>query len=114
VTNATSPRRREYPVFALTCVSGPVTLGLPQLAPTDIRGAGLTLSFGKAVAVMAKALFGHVVAPAELRVVEENAILRAKVRRLELELLDLRAQRDAAIAHELLSMAGDNAEPALA
>ena len=28
---------------------------------------------------MAKALFGHVVAPAELRVVEENAVLRAKV-----------------------------------
>ena len=52
---------------------------------------------------MAKALFGHVVAPAELRVAEENAILRAKVRRLEQELAELRAQRDAAIAHELLS-----------
>jgi hypothetical protein len=63
---------------------------------------------------MAKALFGHVVAPAELRVAEENAILRAKVRRLEQELAELRAQRDAAIAHELLSMAGDSAEPALA
>lgn len=98
----------------MTCVSGPVTLGIPQLAPTDIRGAGLTLSLGKAVAVMAKALFGHVVAPAELRVVEENAVLRAKVRRLEQELLELRAQREAAIARELLSMAGDNAEPALA
>ena len=98
----------------MTCVSGPVTLGIPQLAPTDLRGAGLTLSLGKAVAVMAKALFGHVVAPAELRVAEENAILRAKVRRLEQELRELRAQRDAAIAHELLSMAGDNAEPALA
>ncbi|MGY1915760.1 hypothetical protein ABC795_12955 [Blastococcus sp. HT6-30] len=63
---------------------------------------------------MAKALFGSIVTPAELRVVEENAVLRAKVRRLELELAELRAQRDAAIAHELLSMAGDNAEPALA
>ncbi len=42
--NATSPRHSEEAVFALTCVSGPVTLGLPQLAPTDIRGAGLTLS----------------------------------------------------------------------
>lgn len=67
---------------------------------------------------MAKALFGHVVAPAELRVVEENAVLRAKVRRLERELEELRAQRDAdrdaAIAHELLTLAGDNAEPALA
>ena len=63
---------------------------------------------------MAKALFGHVVAPAELRVAEENAILRAKVRRLEQELAALRAQRDAAIAHELFSMAGENAEPALA
>ena len=62
---------------------------------------------------MAKALFGHVVAPAELRVAEENAVLRAKVRRLERELEDLRAQRDAAIAHELLSLAGDSAEPAL-
>ena len=95
-------------------MSGPVTLGIPQLAPTDIRGAGLTLSLGKAASVMAKALFGHVVAPAELRVLEENAVLRAKVRRLEQELRELRAQRDAAIAHELLSMAGDNAEPALA
>jgi hypothetical protein len=36
------------------------------------------------------------------------------VRRLEAELDELRAQRDAAIAHELLSMAGDTAEPALA
>jgi uncharacterized membrane protein YgcG len=98
----------------LTCVSGPVTLGIPQLAPTDIRGAEHFLSLGKAVAVMAKALFGHVVAPAELRVAEENAVLRAKVRRLEQELEELRAQRDAVIAHELLSMAGDNAEPALA
>ena len=87
---------------------------MPQLAPTGIRGAGLTSSLGKAVAVMAKALFGHVVAPAELRMVEENAILRTKVRRLEQELAELRTQRDAAIAHELLSMAGDNAEPALA
>ncbi len=63
---------------------------------------------------MAKALFGHVVAPAELRVAEENAALRARVRRLEAELAELRAQRDAAIAHELLSMTGDSAEPALA
>ena len=63
---------------------------------------------------MAKALFGHLVPPAELRVVEENAVLRARVRRLEQELQDLRSQREAAIAHELLSLAGDNAEPALA
>jgi len=63
---------------------------------------------------MAKALFGHVVAPAELRVVEENAVLRAKVRRLEQELEELRAQRDAAIAHELLSLAQGDAQPALA
>ena len=63
---------------------------------------------------MAKALFGHLVPPAELRVVEENAVLRARVRRLEQELQELRAQRDAAIAHELLSLAGDTAEPALA
>src|SRR4051794_41890200 len=68
----------------------------------------------RAATTMAKALFGHVVAPAELRVAEENAVLRAKVRRLEQELRELRSQRDAAIAHELLSMAGDNAEPALA
>ena len=51
---------------------------------------------------MAKALFGHVVAPAELRVAEENAVLRAKVRRLEQELTQLRAERDAVIARELL------------
>jgi hypothetical protein len=63
---------------------------------------------------MAKALFGHLVAPTELRVVEENALLRAKVRKLERELDELRAQRDAAIAHELLSLAQDSAEPALA
>ncbi len=63
---------------------------------------------------MAKALFGHVVAPADLRILEENAILRAKVRRLQEELEELRAQRDAAIAHELLSMTGDNATPAMA
>ena len=62
---------------------------------------------------MAKALFGHLVAPAELRVAEENAAQRAKVNRLEQELQELRAQRDAAIAHELLSLA-DDAQPALA
>ncbi len=63
---------------------------------------------------MAKALFGHLVAPAELRVAEENAVLRARVRRLEQEVARLRAERDAHIASELLSMAGDSAEPALA
>jgi hypothetical protein len=63
---------------------------------------------------MAKALFGHVVAPTELRVAEENAVLRARVRRLEQELQQLRAERDAAIAHELLSLTQDKAEPALA
>jgi uncharacterized membrane protein YgcG len=62
---------------------------------------------------MAKALFGHVVAPAQLRLVDENAALRATVRRLEQELEELRAQRDAAIAHELLSLTGSG-EPALA
>jgi len=63
---------------------------------------------------MAKALFGHLVAPAELRVAEENAVLRAKVRRLEQELTQLRAERDAVIARELLSLADDNAESVLA
>ncbi|MEX5717597.1 hypothetical protein [Geodermatophilus maliterrae] len=67
---------------------------------------------------MAKALFGSVVSGAELRVLEENAVLRARVRRLEHELEQLRTQRDAArdaaIASELLNLAGDNAEPALA
>ena len=70
---------------------------------------------------MAKALFGHVVAPAQL-LVDENASLRARVRRLEQELADLRAERDelqeaareAAIAHELMTLTKDNAEPALA
>jgi hypothetical protein len=56
---------------------------------------------------MAKALFGSIVAPHELRAAEENAALRAKVRRLEEQLVVLRAERDAAIAHELLTMAGD-------
>ena len=62
---------------------------------------------------MAKALFGHLVAPAQLLVLEENSALRARVRRLEHELEELRAQRDAAIAHELLSLTGSG-EPALA
>jgi hypothetical protein len=62
---------------------------------------------------MAKALFGHVVAPSQLRLVEENAALRATVRRLEQELEELRAQREAALAHELLSLTGSG-EPALA
>jgi hypothetical protein len=64
---------------------------------------------------MAKALFGSIVAPHELRVAEENAALRARVRRLEQELTVLREERDAIIARELLSMAGeDSAEHALA
>jgi uncharacterized membrane protein YgcG len=63
---------------------------------------------------MAKALFGSVVAPHELRVAEENAALRAKVRHLEQQLATLREERDAAIAHELLTLADDSATPALA
>ena len=98
----------------MTSAGSAVTLGVPQPAPTVRRGAGLILSrVGKAVPAMAKALFGHVVAPSELRVAEENAVLRARVRRLEQELQQLRAERDAAIAHELLSLT-DKAEPALA
>jgi hypothetical protein len=66
---------------------------------------------------MAKALFGHVVTPAQL-LLEENAVLRARVRHLEQELTQLRAERDAdreaAIAHELFSLTGDSPEPALA
>ena len=54
---------------------------------------------------MAKALFGSVVAPHELRVAEENAALRARVRRLEEQLAVLQDERDAAIARELLGMA---------
>jgi hypothetical protein len=63
---------------------------------------------------MAKALFGSIVAPHELRVAEENAALRAKVRRLEGELAALREERDAAIARELLTMTHESAAPALA
>ena len=63
---------------------------------------------------MAKALFGSIVAPHELRVAEENAALRAKVRRLEEELVALREERDAAIARELLTMTHETAAPALA
>ena len=63
---------------------------------------------------MAKALFGHVVTPAELRVAEENAVLRARVQRLQRELTQLRAERDAHIASELMKMAGESAEPVLA
>jgi predicted acetyltransferase len=63
---------------------------------------------------MAKALFGSVVAPHELRVAEENAALRARVRRLEEQLVVLQEERDAAIAHELLGMAEEPVAPALA
>jgi cell division protein FtsB len=63
---------------------------------------------------MAKALFGSIVAPHELRVAEENAALRAKVRRLEDEIAVLREERDASIARELLTMAHESAAPALA
>ncbi len=62
---------------------------------------------------MAKALFGHVVAPGELRIADEIAMLRSRVARLELEVADLRAERDAAIARELLAMAHPQPEPAL-
>jgi hypothetical protein len=63
---------------------------------------------------MAKALFGSVVAPHELRVAEENAALRARVRRLEAQLAVLQEERDAVIARELLGMAGEPVAPALA
>ena len=63
---------------------------------------------------MAKALFGSVVAPHELRVAEENAALRARVRRLEEQLVVLQEERDAAIARELLGMAHEASAPALA
>ena len=63
---------------------------------------------------MAKALFGSIVAPHELRVAEENAALRARVRRLEEELAALREERDATIARELLTMAHESSAPALA
>jgi hypothetical protein len=61
---------------------------------------------------MAKALFGSVVAPSEL-LSAENAALRARVRRLEEQLSVLREERNAAIAHELLTLA-DESTPALA
>lgn len=63
---------------------------------------------------MAKALFGSVVAPHELRVAEENAALRARVRRLEQQLVLLQEERDAAIARELLGMAHESSASALA
>jgi hypothetical protein len=46
---------------------------------------------------MAKALFGSIVAPHELRAAEENAALRAKVRSLEEQLTVLREERAALI-----------------
>ena len=63
---------------------------------------------------MAKALFGSVVAPHELRAAEEIAALRAKVRRLETQLAVLRTERDATIARELLTMADESADSVLA
>ncbi len=101
------------PAAALTRQDNPVTLRLSSPRRPHAGAPGNLPRVGKAVPAMAKALFGHVVAPAELRVAEENAALRARVRRLERELAELRAERDAAIAHELLSLT-DKAEPALA
>ena len=63
---------------------------------------------------MAKALFGSVVAPHEMRMAAENAALRAQVRRLEAELAVLRAERDSVIARELLTMADEQASAVLA
>ncbi|QXG76922.1 hypothetical protein KUM42_05130 [Modestobacter sp. L9-4] len=63
---------------------------------------------------MAKALFGSVVAPHEMRMAAENAALRAQVRRLEAELAVLRAERNDAIARELLTMADEQASAVLA
>ncbi|MCZ2829474.1 hypothetical protein O2W14_11570 [Modestobacter sp. VKM Ac-2986] len=63
---------------------------------------------------MAKALFGSVVAPHEMRMAAENAALRAQVRRLEAQLAVLRDERDAVIARELLNMADDSASSVLA
>ena len=63
---------------------------------------------------MAKALFGSVVAPHEMRMAAENAALRAQVRRLEAELAVLRAERNDAIARELLTMADEQATAVLA
>ena len=63
---------------------------------------------------MAKALFGSVVAPHELRLAAENAALRARVRRLEAELDVLRAERNDAIARELLDMADEQVSAVLA
>jgi hypothetical protein len=63
---------------------------------------------------MAKALFGSVVAPHEMRMAAENAALRAQVRRLEAELAVLRAERNDAIARELLTMADEQASSVLA
>jgi len=63
---------------------------------------------------MAKALFGSVVAPHQLRAAEEIAALRAAVRRLEGELAVLRAERETAIARELLDLADERSTPVLA
>ena len=63
---------------------------------------------------MAKALFGSVVAPHQLRAAAEIAALRATVRRLEGELAVLRAERETAIARELLDLADERSTPVLA
>ena len=64
-------------------------------------GMGITLKN------MAKALFGSIVAPHELRVAEENAALRVKVRRLEEELAALREERlEHGVPSQLLFLPG--------
>jgi hypothetical protein len=98
----------------LTQVEAGVTLKSSARADRPRRCDGNTISQSKGRFAMAKALFGSIVAPHELRAAEEIAALRTKVRRLEAELAVLREERDTAIAHELLTLADDSANSVLA
>ena len=71
---------------------------------------------------MAKALFGHIAVAPDRRLVDELTYLRTRVRSLESEVTELRAEREDAVAHGLESGALDSdlrelseiSEPALA
>lgn len=59
---------------------------------------------------MAKALLGHIGAPSSL-LLEEAAILRRRIRTLEMELADLRQERDLLLNDGLRRLAHEASSP---
>jgi len=59
---------------------------------------------------MAKALLGHVATPSSL-LLEETVILRRRIRDLELEIADLRDERDLLLGDGLRRLAAEASAP---